>query len=95
MTAGVILAQKFMGENRSLSPKMVRNYEFLVRNFSKSSAEFTFLYEIFPPIWQIHTCDKFKMGISEVFFSFQGGFSKKYRIYRKIINSNQGDFLVL
>ena len=24
----------------------------------------------------IHTCDKFKKGIREVFFSFQGGFSK-------------------
>ena len=43
----------------------------------------------------LHTCDKFKKGISEVFFSFQGGFSKMYRIYREIINSNQGDFLVL
>ena len=36
-------------------------------------------------IW--HTCDKFKMGIREVYFSFQGGFSKMYIIYGKIVNS--------
>ena len=42
-----------------------------------------------------HTCDKLKKGIREVFFSFQGGFSKMYRIYRKIVNSFQGDFLIL
>ena len=41
------------------------------------------------------TCDKFKKGIREVFFSFQGGFSKMYRIYRNILNSFQGDFLIL
>ena len=39
----------------------------------------------------IHTCDK---GIRVVFFSFQVGFSKMYRLYRKI-NSFQGDFLIL
>ena len=40
----------------------------------------------------LHTCDKFKKRIREVCFSFQGGFSKLYRIYRKIVNSFQGDF---
>ena len=43
----------------------------------------------------IHTCDKFKKGIKEIFFSFQGAFSKMYRIYRKIVNSFQEDFLIL
>ena len=43
----------------------------------------------------MHTCDKFKKGIKEIFFSFQGAFSKMYRIYRKIVNSFQGDFLIL
>ena len=42
-----------------------------------------------------HTCDKLKERIREVFFSFQGGFSKMYRIYSKIVNSFQGDFLIL
>ena len=27
-----------------------------------------------------HTCDKFEKEIREVFFSFQGGFSKMYKI---------------
>ena len=31
-------------------------------------------------------------GIREIFLSFQGGFSKMYRIYRKILNSDEGDF---
>ena len=31
----------------------------------------------------IQSCDKLKMGIREVSFSFQGGFSKMYRIYMK------------
>ena len=44
---------------------------------------------------RFHTCDKFTKGIREVFFSFQGGFSKMYRIYKKIVNSFQGDFLIL
>ena len=45
---------------------------------------------------QIHTCDKFKKGIREVFSSFQGGFFlQMYRIYRKIVNSFQGDFIIL
>ena len=43
----------------------------------------------------LHTCDKFKKGIREDFFLFQGGFSKMYRIYRKIVNSFQGNFLIL
>ena len=41
--------------------------------------------------YEIHTCDKFKKGIREVFFSFKGGFQKcieyigKYLIhFRKI-----------
>ena len=49
----------------------------------------------FSPFFNLHTCDKFKKGIREVFFSFQGGFSKLYRMYRKIYNSVQGDFLIL
>ena len=32
-----------------------------------------------------HTCDKFQKGIREIFLSFQGGLSKMYRIYRKIL----------
>ena len=44
------------------------------------------------PAFCIHTCDKLKKGIREVIFSFQGGFSKMYRIYRKIVDSFQGDF---
>ena len=42
-----------------------------------------------------HTCDKLKKGNREIFFSFQGGFSKMYRIYRKIVYSFQGYFLIL
>ena len=42
-----------------------------------------------------HTCDKFQKGISEIFLSFQGGFSKMYRIYRKMHNSDEGDFEIL
>ena len=44
---------------------------------------------------ELHTCDKFEKGIREVFFSFQGDFSKMYRIYRKIVTSFQGDLLIL
>ena len=43
----------------------------------------------------IHTCDKFEKGIGEIFLSFQGGLSKMYRIYRKILNSDEGDFQIL
>ena len=43
----------------------------------------------------VHTCDKFQKGIREIFFSFQGGLSKMYRIYRKILNSDEGDFKIL
>ena len=42
-----------------------------------------------------HTCVKFQKGIREIFLSFQGGFSKMYRIYRKILNSGEGDFDIL
>ena len=42
-----------------------------------------------------HTCDKFQKGIREIFISFQGGLSKTYRIYRKILNSDEGDFGIL
>ena len=42
-----------------------------------------------------HTCDKFQKGIREIFLSFQGGLSKTYRIYRKILNSHEGDFKIL
>ena len=40
----------------------------------------------------VHTCDEFERGIREIFHSFQGGFRKMYRIYRKILGSFQGDF---
>ena len=43
----------------------------------------------------LHTCDKFEKGIREIFLSFQGGFSKMYRIYKKILNSGEGDFEIL
>ena len=46
---------------------------------------------ISPPVTD-HTCDKLQKGISEIFLSFQGGFSKMYRIYRKILNSDERDF---
>ena len=46
-------------------------------------------------ILKFHTRDKFQQGIGEIFLSFQGGFSKMYRIYRKILNSDEGDFEVL
>ena len=42
-----------------------------------------------------HTCDKFQKRIREIFLSFQGGLSKMYRIYREILNSDQGDFQIL
>ena len=44
---------------------------------------------------QHHTCDKFQKGIREIFLSFQGGLLKMFRIYRKILNSDQGDFQIL
>ena len=47
-----------------------------------------------PPLTD-HTCDKLQKGIREIFLSFQGGFSKMYRIYRKIFNSDEGDFEIL
>ena len=43
----------------------------------------------------MHTCDKFQKGISDIFLSLQGGLSKMYRIYRKILNSDEGDFEIL
>ena len=43
----------------------------------------------------MHTCDKFQKGIRDIFLSFQGGLSKMYRIYRKNLNSDEGDFEVL
>ena len=49
---------------------------------------------ISPPITN-HTCDKLQKGIREIFLSFQGAFSKLYRIYRKILNSDEGDFEIL
>ena len=42
-----------------------------------------------------HIRDKFQKGIREIFISFQGGLSKMYRIYRKILNSDEGDFEIL
>ena len=32
-----------------------------------------------------YTCDKFQKGIRKSFLSFQGGLSKMYRIYKKIL----------
>ena len=62
-------------------------------------SKFHDLHFLHPSFYQnnllMHTCDKFEKGIREVFFSFQGGFSKMYRTYRKIVNSHQGDFLIL
>ena len=49
---------------------------------------------ISPPVTD-HTCDKLQKGIREIFLSFQGGFSKMNGIYRKILNSNEGDFEIL
>ena len=46
-------------------------------------------------VGHIHTCDKFQKDIREIFLSFQGGFSKMYKIYRKILNSDEGDFETL
>ena len=44
---------------------------------------------------KIHKCDEFQKGIREIFLSFQGGLSKMYRIYSKILNSGEGDFKIL
>ena len=49
---------------------------------------------ISPPLTD-HTCDKLQKGIREIFLSFQGSCSKMYRIYRKILNSDEGDFEIL
>ena len=37
----------------------------------------------------------FQKCIREIFLSFQGGLSKMYRIYRKILNSDEGDFEIV
>ena len=45
-----------------------------------------------------YKCDiKFQKGTREIFLSFQGGWegSKMYRIYRKILYSDEGDFQIL
>ena len=42
-----------------------------------------------------YTCDKFQRGIREIFISFQGSLSKMYRICRKILNLDEGDFKIL
>ena len=49
---------------------------------------------ISPPLTD-HTCDKSQKGIEEIFLSFRRGFSKMYRIYRKILNPDEGDFGIL
>ena len=49
---------------------------------------------ISPPVTH-HTCDKLQKSTREIFLSFQGGFSKMYRIYRKILDSDEGDFEIL
>ena len=46
-------------------------------------------------ITKAHTCDKFQKGIREIFLSFQGGFSKMYRIHKKILNPDEGGFEIL
>ena len=56
--------------------------------------------EILPliyPTWDKyqHTCNKFQKGIREIFISVQGGLSKMYGIYRKILNSDEGDFKIM
>ena len=43
---------------------------------------------ISPPVTD-HTCDKLQKGSREIFLSFQGGFSKRYRIYRKILQMRE------
>ena len=43
---------------------------------------------------KMHTCDKFLKGIREIFLSFQGGLWKMYRIYKKILHSDEGDFKI-
>ena len=55
----------------------------------------SFSMESILKLWPCHTCDKLQKGIREIFLSFQGGFSKIYRIYRKILNSDEGDFEIL
>ena len=42
--------------------------------------------------WDRHTCDEFESEMREIFLPFQGGFSKMYRICKKIPDSFQGDF---
>ena len=50
-------------------------------------------------LWKLcsccQTCGKFQKGIREIFLSFQWSLSKMYRIYRKILNSDEGDFEIL
>ena len=46
-------------------------------------------------IFRKHTCAMFQKGIQEIFLSFQGGLSKMYRIYRKILNSHEEDSEIL
>ena len=36
-----------------------------------------------------------KKASGRLFLSFQGGLSKMYRKYRKILNSDEGDFQIL
>ena len=43
----------------------------------------------------ICTCDKFQKVNREIFLSFQGGLSKMYRLNRKILHSDKGDFEIL
>ena len=47
-----------------------------------------------------HTYDiihviKFQRSIREIFLSYQGGWRKMYRTYKKILHSDQGDFKIL
>ena len=43
---------------------------------------------------ETHTCDKCQKGIRVIFLSFQRGLSKVYKMYRKFLNSVQGDFQI-
>ena len=40
-----------------------------------------------------HPCDKFEKGIRQTFLSFQVH-QKLYRIYREILNSDEGEFQI-
>ena len=69
-----------------------------IRAFLSTAAEIKtlegreMLVGLISPLVTDHTCDKLQKGIREIFLSFKGSFSKMYRTYRKILNSDEGDF---